>query len=139
MSSHAQVFTCLTSRAIHIELLESMDASSFFCAIRRFLVLRGPVSILRCDWGTNFIGGKSELVDALREMDQCKVKSYLNDHGCEWIFNPPHASHFGGTWECQIGTIRRVLHTMFVELGSQQLTHELLMTLMAEVTAILNA
>ena len=64
------VFTCLRSRAIHIELLESMDASSFICAFRRFLALRGPVSILRCDRSTNFIGGKSELGDALREIDQ---------------------------------------------------------------------
>ena len=133
------VFICLNSRAIHIKLLESMDASSFIWALSRFLALRGLVSILSCDWGTNFIGGKSELGEALREMDQCKVKSYLNDHGCEWIFNPPHASHFGGAWECQIGTIHGVLDAMFAELGSQQLTHELLVTIMAEVTAIVNA
>ena len=133
------VFTCLSSRAIHIELLESMDASSFICALRRFFALRGPVSILRCDRGTNFIGGKSELEDALREMDQRQVKGYVNNHGCEWIFNPPHASHFGSAWERQIGTIRRVLEAMFAELGSHQLTHELLVTLMAEVTAIVNA
>ena len=68
-------FTCLTSRAVHIELLESMDTSSFICALRRFFALRGPPSLLRCDWGTNFIGGKSELEDALKEMDQCKVET----------------------------------------------------------------
>ena len=67
------------------------------------------------------------------------MKGYVNNHGCEWIFNPPHASHFGGAWERQIGTIRRVLEAMFAELGSHQLTHELLVTLMAEVTAIVNA
>ena len=133
------VFTCLSSRAVHIELLESMDASSFICALRRLFALRGPVSILRCDRGTNFIGGKSELGDALREMDQCKVKGYVTNHGCEGILNPPHASHFGGAWERQIGTIRCVLDAMFAELGSHQLTHELLVTLMAEVTAIVNA
>ena len=125
------VFTCLCSRAIHIELLESIDASSFICALRRFFALRGPVSILRCDRGTNFIGGKSELGDSLREMDQPQVKGYVNSHGCEWIFNPPHASHFGGAWERQIGAIRRVLEAMFAELGSHQLTYELLVTLTA--------
>ena len=76
------------------------------------------VSILRCDRGTNVIGGKSELGDALRETDQRQVKGYVNNHGCEWIFNPPHASHFGGAWERQIVTIRRVLEAMFAELGS---------------------
>ena len=33
------VFTCLSSRAVHIELLESMDASSFICALRRFFCI----------------------------------------------------------------------------------------------------
>ena len=99
------VFTCLTSRAVHIEVLESMDTSSFICALRRFFALRGPASLLRCDRGTNFIGGKSELEDALKEMDQCKVEIYVKDQGCEWIFNPHCASHFGGAWEHQIGTI----------------------------------
>lgn len=41
-------FTCLSTRAIHIELLQSMDASSFICTLRRFFALHGPVSILRC-------------------------------------------------------------------------------------------
>ena len=133
------VFTCLSSRAVHIEVLESMDTSSFICALRRFFALRGPASLLRCDRGTNFIGGKSELDEAMKEMDQRKLERYFKEQGCEWRFNPPYASHFGGAWERQIGTIRRVLDAMFLELGGSQLTHELLVTLMAEVTAIVNA
>ena len=133
------VFTCLSSRAVHVEVLESMDTSSFICALRRFFAIRGPASLLRCDRGTNFIGAKAELDNALTELDQHKVERYVHKQGCEWQFNPPHASHFGGAWERQIGTIRRVLDAMFAELGSAQLTHELLVTLMAEVTAIVNA
>lgn len=56
-----------------------------------------------------------------------------------WIFNLLNASHFGGAWEHQIGTICGVLDAMFAELGSQQLTHELLVMLMAEVITIVNA
>ncbi|XP_044163449.1 uncharacterized protein LOC122947908 [Acropora millepora] len=37
------LFTCLNSRAIHIEVQESMDSGSFICALRRFFALRGPV------------------------------------------------------------------------------------------------
>ena len=47
--------------------------------------------------------------------------------------------HFGGVWERQIGTARGVLDAMFLELGSPQLTHELLVTLMAEITGIINS
>ena len=66
------------------------------------------------------------------------VQRYLVEQGCEWVFNPPHASHFGDVWERQIGTIRRVLDAMLMQIGGQQLTHELLTTLMAEVTEIVN-
>ena len=85
------------------------------------------------------MGGKSELDNAVREMDQRRLEKYVRNQGCEWCFNPPHASHFGGIWERQIGTIRHVLNAMILELGGSQLTHELLVTLMAEVTAIVNA
>ncbi|XP_022790232.1 uncharacterized protein LOC111329735 [Stylophora pistillata] len=133
------VFTCLNSRAIHIEVLESMDASSFICALRRFFAIRGPTAVLRCDRGTNFVGGHTELAEALKEMDETKIERFVTQHGCEWKFNPPHASHFGGVWERQIGTIRRVLDAMLADLGPRQLTHEILSTFMAEVTAIVNA
>lgn len=133
------LFTCLSSRAIRIELLESMDASSFICALRRFLALRGPVSRIRSDRGTNFVGGKSEMEQALADVDQEKIQRYATEQGCEWIFNPPHSSHFGGVWERQIRTIRSVLDAMLTQLGSSQLTHELLSTLMAEVTGIVNS
>ncbi|CAB4035354.1 Hypothetical predicted protein, partial [Paramuricea clavata] len=33
--------------AIHIEVLETMDSSSFICALRRFFSIRGPPSLLR--------------------------------------------------------------------------------------------
>ncbi|XP_048586638.1 uncharacterized protein LOC125568411 [Nematostella vectensis] len=134
------VFTCLSSRAIHIELLESMDASAFISALRRFFSLRGAASLLRCDRGTNFVGANTELEESLKaiETDQ-SVTRYVTEQGCTWLFNPPHASHFGGVWERQINTIRRVLDGMFAELGKAQLTHELLSTLIAEVVATVNA
>ena len=44
-----------------------------------------------------------------------------------------------GQFKRQIRTICRILDVMFAELGSAELTYELLVTLMAEVTAIVNA
>ena len=56
-----------------------------------------------------------------------------------WIFNPPHAAHYGGVSERQIGTIRCILEAMLSELGVRQLTHEHLVTLISEIAAVVNA
>ena len=98
----------------------------------------GTALRLRYDRGTNFVSAKTEIDEALADMDKESIAKYLSDQGCEWLFNLPHASHFGGAWEHQIATIRRVLDAMLLELGTRQLTHELLSTLMSEVAAIVN-
>lgn len=45
----------------------------------------------------------------------------------------------GGSWEQMIGVTRHILDAMFLKLGTAKLTHEVLTTFMAEVTAIVNA
>jgi len=58
--------------------------------------------------------------------------------GCSWEFNPPDSSHMGGSWEHMIGIARRILDSMFLQLNTH-LTHKVLCTLMAEVSAFINA
>ena len=135
----AVLFTCMSTRAIHIEVIESMDTSSFINALRRFLAVRGPVIQLRSDCGTNFVGARNELQAVLQSSDVSSITSYLLKEGCEWIFKPPHASHAGGAWERMIGMARRVLESVLADVPSKHLTHEVLTTLMAEVSAIVNA
>ncbi len=44
----------------------------------------------------------------------------------------------GGVWERMIGVARRILDAMLLQAGRARLTHEVLTTLLAEVTAIMN-
>ena len=46
------IFTCMTSRAVHIEVANSLDTSSCINALRRFISRRGQVKRLRSDNGT---------------------------------------------------------------------------------------
>ncbi|XP_016336888.1 uncharacterized protein LOC107684994 [Sinocyclocheilus anshuiensis] len=135
----AVIFTCLSVRAIHIELIESMDTSSFINALRRFFAIRGPAKIIRSDCGTNFTGACRELNMLVVSSEDPSVTKYLSDEGCKWIFNPPHSSHMGGAWERMIGLSRRILDSMLPQISSSHLTHEMLSTLMAEICAIINA
>ncbi|KAI4881114.1 hypothetical protein NFI96_016565, partial [Prochilodus magdalenae] len=135
----AILFTCMSTRAVHIELIESMDSSSCINALRRFFALRGPAKQLRSDRGTNFVGASAELSMRPDDPKQVGTLKYLHDNGCTWEFNPPHASHMGGVWERMIGVARRILDSMLLLRKQRDLTHEVLCTLMAEVCAIINA
>ena len=128
----AALFTCFTTRAIHIEVVESLDTSAFLNAVRRFMAVRGPVKKFFSDCGTNFEAGSKEL-------EMVQVSEHLLREGCEWSFNPPHASHMGGVWERMIGIVRRILDSMFLKLGPAQLSHDVLHTFLAEVSAIVNS
>ncbi|XP_038139099.1 uncharacterized protein LOC119782277 [Cyprinodon tularosa] len=132
----AVLFTCMSTRAVHIELVESMSTDSFINALRRFFAIRGPAKLLRSDRGTNFVGACRELNIISKE---AVIESYLQSKGCTWIFNPPHSSHMGGSWERLIGVARRILDALLLQTGHTHLTHEVLSTLMAEVMAIMNA
>lgn len=134
--SWAVMFSCLSTRAVHLELIESMSTSSFINAFRRFLAVRGPVQHLRSDRGTNFIGACREL--QINTADP-EIKGFLQDRGCTWTFNAPHSSHMGGAWERMIGVARRILDGLLLKTSSTRLTHEVLTPLMAEVMAIMNS
>ncbi|KAI7802674.1 hypothetical protein IRJ41_016809, partial [Triplophysa rosa] len=132
----AVIFTCLGTRAVHFEVIESLSSSSFVNALRRFIAVRGPVRLLRSDRGTNFTGACKEL--KINEQDP-EFKGFLQDQGCTWVFNSPHSSHMGGVWERLIRVARRILDALLFKTDSTRLSHEVLVTLMSEVMAIMNA
>ena len=61
LKKYGAVFTCLTSRAVHIEMLNEMSADSFINGFRNVISIRWIIKLLRCDKGTNFVGAKNEL------------------------------------------------------------------------------
>ena len=135
---YGALFTCLVSRAVHIEVANSLETDSFLNALRRFITRRGPVHEIRSDNGTNFVGATRELREAMDEMNHNEITEKLRQRQIDWKFNPPAASHMGGVWERQIRTTRRILNTLLREHGNR-LDDESLHTLMYEVESIINS
>ena len=48
------LFTCMTTRPVHVELVTSMDLRSFILAFSRFMNLGEPVSSIYSENGTTF-------------------------------------------------------------------------------------
>ena len=138
---YGSLFTCFSSRAVHIEVTNSLDADSFILALRRFMARRRAVRSIWLDNVTSFVGARNELKRALKEMKHDKIKSFLQGNGADWILwhnNPPGASHMGGVCECQIRSARIILEGL-LKTHSHSLNDESLRTLMAEVELIINS
>ncbi len=130
------LFTCLTIRAIHLEVAHSLDTDSFINALQRFICRRGQPKLMRSDNGSNIVGAQRELRDAVRQFNGSRMTAFCQQKEIEWIFNPPYASHMGGIWERQIRTVRKVLSTLMT---AQHLTDESLQTLFCIVEYTVNS
>ncbi|XDV54607.1 hypothetical protein PO909_022856, partial [Leuciscus waleckii] len=130
------IFTCLAIRAIHLEVLSSLDTDSFINGFRRFIARRGQVLEIRSDNGTNFVGAERELRQATENLNHNLINDVLLQKGVKWVFNPPTASQHGGAWERLIRSVRRVLNSVF---KTQILDEESLATVFCEAEAIVNS
>lgn len=132
------IFTCLSSRAIHIEMLEDLSTDAFINALRCFISIRGAVRQLYCDRGTNFTGARNELRTALKQCDTKLLEAFLTDQHCEFVFGAPSASHTGGVWERQIRTVKNVLNATLTQCFGR-LDDASLRTLFYEAMSIVNS
>ena len=78
------MFSCLTSRAVHIEVIEEMSSSSFINALRRFIAIRGHVKEIRSDRGTNFVGSTDSLGIHTVNVEDGPIKKFLLNNRTVW-------------------------------------------------------
>nr|XP_049467061.1 uncharacterized protein LOC125908380 [Anopheles coluzzii] len=105
------LFTCLTVRAIHLEVVHSLSTESCVLAVRRFVARRGaPVEIFS-DNGTNFLGASRQLRREIEERNETLAAIFTNAH-TRWTFNPPGAPHMGGVWERMVRSVKAAISTV---------------------------
>ena len=136
---YGAIFTCLTTRAVHLEMAYDLTTDAFIQVLRKFMAIRGPIRLLRCDNGTNFIGANKELARAINSIQSDTLRNFALQHGCDVEFrtNPPYASHMGGAWERLIRVVRSVLSAI-LEKHSSRMDDNCLSTFLYEVAAIVN-
>ena len=96
LKRYGSLFTCLTTRAVHLEVSCTLDTDSFINALQRLTARRSKPSEIRSDNGSNFVGGLRELRQAVGEWNQQRISNHLLQSNIKWVFNPPGASHMGG-------------------------------------------
>ena len=120
------LFTGMTTRAVHIEIVLSMDTSSCVMGIQRFIDPRGTPAVI-------FVGAEKELLIFVQSWNRqappelAKRVLYGN--------LPPAAPHHGGSWERLGWCCKRVFYAI---IGSRKLTREVLETPFCLVEQTLN-
>ncbi|XP_063711366.1 uncharacterized protein LOC134839674 [Symsagittifera roscoffensis] len=119
--------TCLTTRAVHLEICQDQSSDDFINTLRRFFARRGQLAKIVSDNGTNFTAAEKELN---RHFDADVTRQFYANHQIAWTFNPAYAPHFGGVWE---RLIKLVKDSFYAIIGSQILTDDIFNTVLCEV------
>lgn len=133
------LFVCLTSKALHLELVSDLSTDLFLAAFKRFIARRGPVSVMYSDGGTNFIGAKHKLDDIYSLINSTDFEDYLThyltQYKIEFKHSPPYGPHFNGISETNVKSVKNHLYKA---IGKQILTFEEFNTVLIQIESLLN-
>jgi len=128
------VFVCMTTKALHLESVTALFTEAFQLTLDRFVAHCGLPASIYSDCGTNFIGAAHQLRHLVNHPDsRNQLAGYI---ACEWHFNPPGASHFGGIWEAAVKSAKSLLLRV---MSSQVWMLEEFTTVLCRVEAAMNS
>ncbi|KAG1701383.1 Carbohydrate sulfotransferase 11 [Nymphon striatum] len=111
------LFTCCSTRAIHLEVTSDMSATSVINAIRRFISRRGKLDFIISDNAKSFIKARQSLAHI------------------KWVMIPERAPWWGGFWE---RLVRSVKNAFKLGIGRSCLTFEDMRTIVPEIESVIN-
>ncbi|XP_066597114.1 uncharacterized protein [Prorops nasuta] len=134
---YVAVFVCLSTRAVHLELVSRLDTEAFLAALTRFISRRGKPVVMYSDNGLNFQGADAELKRAYRcSLEAARARNTDSISKIEWKFIPVATPHWGGLWESAVKSMK---HHLKRSLGVFVPNFEEMATLLTKIEACLNS
>ncbi|MCP4486384.1 MAG: DDE-type integrase/transposase/recombinase, partial [Gammaproteobacteria bacterium] len=131
------LITCLTTRAVHLEVVTDMSSEHFLHAIHRFIARRGKPRLVLSDNAKQF-----EFTNAVLDRVWKKVTThddvinYCAQEAIQWQFITALSPWKGGVYERMVGICKSALKK---SLGKRLITYEDLVTLLCETEAVVNS
>lgn len=130
------LITCLTIRAVHIEIAHSLDTNSTVMCIRNFMNRRGRPNEFYSDCGTNLKGANNELRDLVSMIDNERLVTEFTTCYTKWCFNPPKAASMGGSWERLVRSVKTCLYDI---MPTRNPKDDVVTSLLLEVENVVNS
>ncbi|XP_071177729.1 uncharacterized protein [Mytilus edulis] len=126
------LFTCASTRSVHLEVVPDLSEKSFLQAFRRFASRKSRPHTMISDNASTYLAA-SETLKKLTESPS--LNDTLSTYGINWRFIPKRAPWYGGWWERFIGITKTCLRKT---LGRSYVTMDTLQTILTEIEAIIN-
>ena len=126
------LFTCLATRAIHLECIDSLSAEAFVNCLRRFVARCSLPDKFFTDNGRNFVAVNKFLI-SLQEFPE--VQDFLHERRISWHFNAPLSPWQGGVFESMIKIVKSALSKA---LHNRKVKTREFVTLLTEVECMVN-
>jgi ribosomal protein S28E/S33 len=134
---YACIFTCLLSRASHLEMVDSLDADEFLNAMSRFISRRGIPEMMYSDNATNFLRSEKEIKEFKENLSPQILEKYAAEKKIKrWIHGPPLGSHFNGVVEIKVKAAKKALQAI---LHDAEVTDRELETALCGAEALMNS
>ena len=127
------LFVCATTRAVHLEVVDNLTATSFIMCLRRLAAAKGMLTLILSDNHKTFIAGETFLLDMQQDPS---VQEYLASKNVRWKHQMPRSPWMGGHFERLVRTIKASLATA---ISRKLLTLEEFTTIVKEAENIVNS
>ncbi|KAK5975415.1 Retrotransposon domain containing protein [Trichostrongylus colubriformis] len=131
------LITCMSTRAVHLEIVLDNSAQEFLLAFRRFVARRGTPSVIYSDNSTTFHAAENAITSVLFSSNSwTAISNYCVKHKITWKFITPLSPWKGGFYERLVALFKTAYKK---SVGRVVLPLNQLQTVVVEIEATLNS
>ncbi|EYC33154.1 hypothetical protein Y032_0002g629 [Ancylostoma ceylanicum] len=131
------LITCMATRAVHFEVVNSNSTQDFLLAFRRFLARRGTPDLVYSDNATTFHAGEDALNKLFFEHRSWnRIQEFSTIHKITWKFITPVSPWKGGFYERLVALFKSAFSKA---IGIQLLKLDQIHTVVVEIEAVINS
>ena len=132
MKTYVLIFTCMNTRAVHLELLDSMNTNSFILAFIRFSNRYGVPKVVYSDNAKTFISASQILNEIITSEEFENEFRTLN---ISFRNIPTYSPWVGSCWERLIKTVKNCIYKT---VGRRSVDYFSLITTLSDIQLVIN-
>ena len=130
---YISLYTCASTRAIHLELVPNMITVSFLNSLIRFVSTRGIPHVMISDNAKTFKKSAEELNCIIT---RSPTLQYIEDNRITWLFYLEKSPWWGGFIERMVQSVKSILRKI---LYRSFLSYDEMSTLLKQIEAVVNS